>query len=250
MKKYPPNYLTFEQRTPEWLAARTGSVTASRVADVVSKLKNGKVSASRATYMMELLAEVVTGSAAEHFVSIPMMYGIENEPLARSMYELKRGVEVERIGYVKHASIPRSGASPDGLVGDHGLVEIKVPNTTTHLGYFIEGVVPEEYKPQMMWQMACTGREWCDFVSYDPRIHEDLGLFIIRFERDEKAIGEMECEVEKFIEELNAMAAKLLKNRPAPTAETTAAPGPPKAIIPEWQPVNDSSQPALRGDGF
>ena len=250
MSKLPWNYLQIDQQSPEWLHARCGCVTASRVADAIAKLKNGKPTAARETYMMELLAETVTGSAAEHYVSAPMMHGIETEPLARNMYEIERGIEIERVGFVLHPKIKRTGASPDGLIGDDGILEIKCPQTTTHLGYFIEGVMPEKYIPQVTWQLACTGRKFCDFVSYDPRLPADFGLFIVRFERNDKEIEEMECEVTKFREELDALAAKLLKNRPAPIAETTAAPGPPKAIIPEWQPVNDSSQPALRGDGF
>jgi putative phage-type endonuclease len=226
--KYPSNYLTIEQGSPEWLHERCGSVTASRVKDVVAKLKNGKESAARHTYKMELLTEILTGSVTEHYVSLAMDFGTQNEPLARTTYEMFKGVDVERIGYVRHASIPRSGASPDGLVGDDGLVEIKVPNTTTHLEYLIEDVVPEEYIPQMMWQMACTGRLWCDFVSYDPRLPEDFGLFIKRLERDDKLIGDMEREVEQFIVELNAMCEKLREH--AHPVESAA--GPPRAEIP------------------
>ena len=220
MTKLPPNYLSVQQNTPEWVVARIGHVTASRVADVVAKLKSGKESAARSSYKLELLTETLTGRAAEHYVSREMDFGTENEPLARTCYELKLGVEVERVGYVLHPKIPRSGCSPDGLVGDEGLVEFKVPNTTTHLQYFIDGVVPDDYKPQMNWQMACTGRKWVDFVSYDPRLPEEFGLFIVRFERDDKVIGEMEREVECFIKELNAMAEKLLEKKRVVTRPT------------------------------
>ena len=227
--KLPDNFLNVDQGTSEWLQARCGCVTASRVKDVVAKLKNGKESAARHTYKMDLLQEVLTGRATEKYVSREMDFGTENEPLARTCYELERGIDVQRVGYVRHSSIPRAGASPDGLVGDDGLVEFKVPNTTTHLEYLIEGVVPEDYIPQMMWQMACTGRKWCDFVSYDPRLPEEFGLFIMRLERNDDAIGLMEREVEQFIGELNVMAEKLLKNRPA--AERVAS-GVPRAEIP------------------
>lgn len=237
MSKYPANYLNIQQGSPEWLQERCGCVTASRVKDVVAKLKNGKESAARASYRLELLTEVLTGSVTEHYVSQAMDFGTENEPLARTCYELAKGVDVERIGYVKHAHIPRTGASPDGLVGDDGLVEIKVPNTTTHLAYLIEGVVPEEYKPQMFWQLACANRQWCDFVSYDPRLPSDFGLFIVRLERDEKVIAEMEQEVTKFIAELNEMSERLLKYRKA------AGPGPPKAEIPDWVPTAGETVP-------
>lgn len=227
--KYPSNYLNIQQQTPEWLIERIGSVTASRVADVVGKLKSGKSSAARDNYMLELLAEVVTGRAGEHYVSVPMQFGIENEPLARTCYELRTGFEVIRMGYIRHSNIPRTGASPDGLVGDDGMVEIKVPNTTTHLAYFIEGIVPTEYAPQMNWQMACSGRQWVDFVSYDPRLPEEYGLFIVRLERDDKVIAEMEREVEKFIAELNVMCEKLLVHG-AP--REMAGPAPERAEIP------------------
>jgi putative phage-type endonuclease len=229
-----------DQGDSTWLHERVGRVTASRITDVVSKLKNGKPSAARETYKMELLTEVLTGQTAEHFVTAAMQHGIETEPLARSMYEIEKNVSVERIGMVIHPKIERASASPDGLVGDWGLVEFKCPQTATHLRYFIDGVVPEDYKAQMSWQLACTGRSWVDFCSYDSRLPADFGLFIKRFERDEEAICQMEKEVETFIAELNAMCEKLLKGRPAPTAENPAAPGPPKAILPDWQPVSDS----------
>ncbi len=220
------------QGTVEWLMERIGNVTASRVADVISKLKNGSPSQARETYKMEVLTEVLTGRATEHYVSAAMDFGTENEPLARTCYEMSKGIEVELVGYVKHPSIPRSGASPDGLMGDDGLVEFKVPNTTTHLRYFLDGVVPEEYKPQMFWQMACTGRKYCDFCSYDPRLPQEYGLFIVRLERDENVIASMELEVIQFIKEVNEMAQQLLKHK-APVGI-----GPERASIPEWEESN------------
>ena len=232
MSKWPSNYLAVDQHSPEWYQARCGLVTASNVARVLKINKVGQLkgitSAERETYKMEMLTEIVTGTCVEHFVSPAMDFGITNEPLARTAYELNVGVEVERIGFAFHPSVRRSGASPDGLVGDSGLVEIKVPNTKTHLEYVIAGGVPEDYKAQMLWQMACTEREWCDFVSYDPRLHEDFGLFIVRFERDDKAITEMEREVERFIAEVNEMAEKL-KGR---VRQRDPLPGPPRAEIP------------------
>lgn len=237
MKRWPENYLTMQQGSPEWLYERCGQVTASRVVDVVAKLKNGKESAARQSYKMELLSETITGRAAEHFVSMAMDYGYENEPLARSAYEITKSLEVERIGYVRHPRIPRTGASPDGLVGDDGLVEIKVPNTTTHLGYLIGEVVPKDYIPQMMWQMSCTERQWCDFVSYDPRLPEEFGLFIVRLDRDESLIAEMEREVEKFLAELGEMAQKLGKFGKHPDA-LEPGPGVPRAEIPSFEPLD------------
>lgn len=215
MKRYPDNYLNVAQGTPEWLYSRCGCVTASRLADVMSKGKNGKSAASREKYKLELLAEIVTGRMTEHYVSQAMDFGTENEPLARTVYELSQGVEVEQVGFVLHPRIKRSGASPDGLIGDTGLVEIKVPNTTTHLNYLLAGVVPEEYKPQMLWQMACTERRWCDFVSYDPRLPNEFNLFIARYERDGEEIGTAETEVMKFLAELENMAS-ILQTRGGP----------------------------------
>jgi hypothetical protein len=228
--KLPPNHLNVQQHSPEWMQARVGHVTASRVGDVVKRLKSGKYSKERENYKFEKLEELLTGLTSEHYVSVPMQFGIDNEPLARTCYELKREVEVQTVGYFLHPTIKRSGASPDGLVGDDGLIEIKVPNTATHLEYLLAGVIPEEYAPQMMWQMACTGREWCDFVSYDPRLPEDFGLFIIRYQRDAELIAAMEQEVGIFLSELEAVCQKLLQGRPAPKDT-----GVPKAEIPTLQ---------------
>lgn len=209
MSKFGPNYVDCVQGTAEWLKARTGLVTASRVADVVNKQRNGKYYAARENYKMELLTEILTGLACEHYVSPAMDYGAVNEPLARTTYEFQREIEVEQVGFFKHPRIERAGASPDGMIGTDGLVEIKVPNTKTHLEYLLGGEVPELYKPQMLWEMACTGRQYCDFVSYDPRMPEEFGLFVIRFERDNERIAEMETEVEKFIAEIGELCIGL-----------------------------------------
>jgi putative phage-type endonuclease len=237
--KYPPNYLNIQQNTPEWLVERIGSVTASRVKDAVATLKKGGESAARASYKLELLTEIITGRAAEHYVSQAMDFGIENEPLARGAYEIDRGVEVERIGYIRHPSIPRSGASPDGLVGEHGLVEFKVPTSTTHLSYLLAEEVPDEYLPQLNWQLACSGRAWVDFVSYDPRLPQEFGLFIVRWHRDEKVIRELELAVCQFLGELNAMCQKLVVRSGGSLVgkleDSIRAAGPPKAEIPSFQ---------------
>lgn len=234
MRKHPANWLPVLQNTAEWLDARIGCVTASRVGDVVAVLKNGNSSAKYHTYQMEILTEILTGKGTEHYVSPYMDFGTEYEPIARAAYEMEKGIEVERVGFVLHPRIPRSGASPDGCVGEEGLIEIKVPAQTTHLEYLLEGVVPDDYKPQMLWQMACTERQWCDFVSYDPRMPQEFGLFVARFERDEKAITEMEARVEKFLAEVNAMSEKLLEKLGPITAPVPVmrGAGPVRAIIP------------------
>ena len=230
-KKLPDNYLEMSQHSPEWLIARIGQITSSRIADVVAKRKRGDgYLKAREDYKIEKLTEVLTGRAADHYVSPAMEFGIENEGLARTTYEMEKAVSVDLIGYVRHHRIPRCGASPDGLVGDDGLCEFKVPNTTTHLEYLLAETIPEEYLPQMMWQLACTGRQWNDFVSYDPRLPEDFGLLIVRMQRDDKIIAAMEAEVEKFIGELNELCEKLK----AHARPNTAGPGPSAAEIPEW----------------
>ncbi len=191
-----------EQGSAEWKALRLGKVTASRVADVVAKTKSGW-GASRANYMAELIAERLTGVPAESYTNAAMAWGTEKEPEARSAYEFRTDATVEQIGFVDHPAIPMTGASPDGLVGDDGMVEIKCPNTATHLDTLLGQSVPDKYVVQMLWQMACSGRKWCDFVSYDPRLPEAMRLFVQRLHRDDKRIAVLEMEVVTFLDELN-----------------------------------------------
>lgn len=196
------------QGTPEWHEARLGKVTASRVADVVARTKTG-YGASRANYMAELLCERLTGSAAERFTNAAMMWGTEREPEARELYEFQHDAEVTQVGFVPHPSIAMTGASPDGLVGDAGMVEIKCPNTATHLETLESQAVPLKYVTQMQWQMACAGRAWCDFVSFDPRLPAHLRMFVYRLHRDDAKIAELEAEVAEFLRELDAKIARL-----------------------------------------
>jgi len=191
-----------EQGTPEWFASRLGKVTASRVADIVAKTKSG-YSTSRANYMAQLVVERLTGVKFETFTNAAMEWGTQTEPLARAAYEVKNGVMVDETVGVDHPTIPMSGASPDGLVGDDGLIEIKCPNTATHIDTVLSGDADKRYICQMQWQLAVTGRKWCDFVSYDPRMPDNLKLFIKRVERDDELIKELESEVVKFITELD-----------------------------------------------
>lgn len=192
---------TIAQRTEEWKRQRLGLVTASRVVDVLAKTKSG-YGASRANYMAELLCERLTGEPADRFTSAEMQRGTELEPQARAAYAFIQGVSVQETGFVLHPVISGFGASPDGLVGDVGLVEIKVPNTATHVDYLLSQTVPGKYVTQMMAQMACTGRTFCDFVSFDPRLPDELQLFVKRVHRDKDAIAEMEREIETFLDEL------------------------------------------------
>jgi putative phage-type endonuclease len=199
-----------EQRSDEWFAARLGKVTASRVSDVVARTKSG-YSTSRANYMAELVCERLTGKQGDSFSNAAMVWGTNTEPMARAAYEALEGILVEELGFVSHPTIEMAGASPDGLVGDDGLVEIKCPNTATHIETLLGAEIPSKYVNQMQWQMACTGRKWCDFVSYDPRMPEDMQLFVKRLERSDDTITELEREIEKFLSELEDKIVSLNK---------------------------------------
>ena len=199
-----------EQReNPAWWAARLGKVTASRVADVVAKTKSG-YSASRQNYMADLIVERLTGQKASNFSNAAMDWGVEQEPAARAAYSARTGELVEEAGFINHPTIAMSGASPDGFVGE-GCVEYKCPNTATHLEYLLAGKPPEKYVTQMQWQMACTGRAFCDFVSFDPRLPEHLQMLIVRVPRDDNRIAELETEVRKFLAELDDKLQQLEK---------------------------------------
>lgn len=191
-----------DQRTPEWFAARLGKVTGSRVADLMAKTKSG-YSASRANYMAELICERLTGEQAERFSNAAMQWGTDCEPQAREAYAFLTDAEVLEAGLVIHPAIADFGASPDGLIGDAGLIEIKCPNTATHIETLLSETVPAKYVTQMQAQMACTGRAWCDFVSFDPRLPADMQIWVKRVHRDGAFIADMEAEIAAFLSELN-----------------------------------------------
>lgn len=206
-----------KQGTPEWFAERLGKVTASRVSDVLAKIKSGEA-AARSNYRAELVAQRLTGYMEEGFTNAAMQHGNEYEKFARAQYEIKKDVMVDEIGFVSHPVIEWAGASPDGLIGDDGLIEIKCPNTATHIDYLLAGKAPSKYIPQMVWQLACTGRKWCDFVSFDPRMPEEMQLLIVRFDRNDEQIAETETEVRKFLTEVESTISKLRAIvRPEPT---------------------------------
>lgn len=196
------------QGSDAWFQARLGKVTASRVADLAAKTKSG-YSTSRANYMAELIVERLTGARAEGFISAAMQWGTDNEADARIAYEFAKDATVTEIGFVTHPSIDASGASPDGLIGADGLVEIKCPLTATHIETLLGQSTPGRYVTQIHWQLACTGRAWCDFVSFDPRLPEAMQLFVQRVERDDKRINELETEVAGFLQELATKISKL-----------------------------------------
>ena len=203
-----------EQGTPEWFAQRLGKVTASRVADVIAKTKTG-YSASRENYMAQLVCERMTQTVAESYTNAAMQWGTETEPLARAAYEAHVDVLVDEVAMIQHPTIEASGASPDGLVGDDGQIEIKCPNTATHIDTLLSQQASSKYVTQMQWQMACTGRKWCDFVSFDPRMPKELQLFIKRIDRDDAYIDMLEKEVVSFLKELDAKIEKLEKLKEA-----------------------------------
>lgn len=191
-----------EQRTEEWFAARLGKVTASRVAYLMAKTKSGP-SASRANYMADLIVERLTGTREEGFTSAAMQWGTDTEPQVRAAYEFLTDATVVEEGFCLHSTIPDFGASPDGLIGDVGLLEIKCPNTASHIQTLLTGEVPGKYETQMQAQMACTGRAWCDYVSFDPRMPGEMQLFVKRVHRDDALIAKMEAEVVEFLAELS-----------------------------------------------
>jgi len=197
-----------EQRSSAWFEARLGRVTASRVADVIAKTKSG-YSASRDNYMAQLICERLTGQQGESFTNAAMTWGTETEPLARSAFEAYEDVMVEEVGFVPHPRIRDSGASPDGLVGLFGMLEIKCPNTATHIDTLLTQTVLGKYITQMQWQMACCERQWCEFVSFDPRLPQDLQLFVKRVEFNQTYVAMLEEEVISFLEELEIKVAKL-----------------------------------------
>lgn len=223
------------QGTEKWFDARLGKLTASRISDAISRAKRestGELQARR-NLKLELAVERVTGRTSEHFVSEWMERGKEMEDLARAAYELA-AVTTERVDLVLHPVIEGAGASPDGLVGTDGLMELKVPKPTTHASYLLAEVVPEQYRDQMMWQMACTGRTWNDFVSWCPDFPPPLDLFIVRLERDEKRIVEMEFEAIKFLAEVNALVLQLRGGIEEVLRESLV----PRAVIPPIRETN------------
>lgn len=199
-----------EQGSPEWKAQRCGKVTASRVADVIAKTKTG-YSTSRANYAAELVCERLTGAAAEHYTNAAMQWGTDKEPEAKAAYELMRDIDIVAAGFVEHPEIIMAGASPDGYVGLEGLIEVKCPISATHIETLLTGSVPDKYVVQMLWQMACTGSWWCDYVSFDPRLPPHLQLFVKRIHRNDVRIAELEQEVNVFLREVNDTIAKLSK---------------------------------------
>lgn len=234
-----------EQYSDEWYQLRCGKVTASMVWAVTKKLKGRKAkdgtriesteeATDRRYYRERLLAETLTGVVGDsRYITKEMEWGMEWEPVARASYEVESNGMVDKVGFVTHDAIPRFGCSPDSYVGDDGLAQFKCPNTTTHLNYVLDGVVPEEYEPQMVAEMACTGRQWCDFVSFDPRLPAGIQKFTKRLERDETRVKEVEAAVLAFLAELDVLVAKLNGQEPTLEARLAASLAAVREEIPE-----------------
>ena len=193
------------QRTDEWFKARLGKATASRFNDVIARTRSG-YSSARANYRAQLVIERLTKEKAESYTNSYMQWGIDNEPIAQMAYEAETGNEVIEAEFVDH-DLLMAGASPDGYVGDDGLVEIKCPASATHIETLKKRKIPNQYMAQVQGQMWITGRFWCDFVSFDPRLPSNAQLFIVRVERDDDYINTLEEEVADFLAEVDEEVA-------------------------------------------
>lgn len=196
------------QLSPEWFAARCGRATASRFADVLSKIKTGEA-ASRRNYKAQLVCERLTGVPAESYTNAAMQWGIDTEPQGREAYEALTGNIVEQVAFVPHPLL-MAGASPDGLIDADGGLEIKCPNTAQHIDALLNGM-PPEHIPQIQGGMWLTGRKWWDFVSFDPRMPERLQLYVQRIPRSDTYIALLEAEVRAFLGEVDELVAELEK---------------------------------------
>jgi len=221
------------QGTELWFEQHLGKLTASRIADAVTKRKRDPKTPLQAylDLRMDLAVERITRKPADHYVSIWMERGIEFEPLARCAYELRTECSVETVDFVLHPEITMAGCSPDGLVGEEGLLEIKCPKRNTHAEYLLGETVPDEYLPQMTWQLACTGRKWVDFVSYNPDFPDPLDLFVCRLNRDPQKIAVMEAEAIVFLKEVDDLTLRLRHGLEGLLRESLV----PRAQIPAWQ---------------
>ena len=192
-----------------FLSAREGKLTASNMAAAMAFLKNGKPSSERTALQKAILAERLTGTSVPHYVSPEMRWGTETEPHAKAAYEVETGELIVPCATIDHPTIPFLAATPDGLLGRDGLIETKCPKTETHLTWLLAGVVPEQHKPQMILQAACTGRKWIDFVSFDPRLPAKTQLFIRRYEPTREEIEAVEEAARVFLGEVEVMWTQL-----------------------------------------
>jgi putative phage-type endonuclease len=231
------------QRTPEWVAARVGSLGASCVHEVVARTKTG-FAASRANRLAALVVERLTGQPEETFQSAAMLHGIETEAEARAAYEFMNDAQVTEVGLIRHPRIERSHASPDGLIGDDGVLELKCPQPAAHLEFLLTGKVPEKYVTQMMWQLACGGRQWADFASYSPVFPPEMRLATKRLQRDDAKIAELEKAVVEFLIEVDAKVEGLRRLYGLPEPGPATPPEEPREKI-KWSDRPASCQIAL-----
>ncbi len=195
----------------DWLSSRAGKLTGSRMKDAMSYLKNGAPSADRSKLMRELLAERLTGQSVRHFVNDAMQWGLDTEDQAKTAYEAQTGELIKPCGYYDHPRIDLFGATPDGLLSPDGVLEVKCPTTPTFVDWVMAGVVPEEHRPQMVVEILCTGRNWCEFVAFDPRMVKSSPLFIRRYVPTAEEIAKVEAEAVKFLGELDAMFTQFVE---------------------------------------
>lgn len=207
------NSVDLEQGTQQWRDARAGCVTASRICDVLRKPRRGqKESTTRKAYLAQIALERMTGKPQEReFETWDLRRGKDLEPFARVEYEMKQEGTITTVGFVEHPKIKFAGCSPDGLVGKDGLCQIKAPRAHVHMDYILSGIVPIDYRQQMLFEMACTGRRFNDFVSYNQDMPYHLQLFVIRVHRDQAEIAEIEQEVMGFLAEVESLIAKMPK---------------------------------------
>ena len=208
-----------EQGSVEWLMQRVGKATGSEFSEIMATRKDGKESAKRYNYRMELVVERLTGLPADRYVSKYMEHGTAQEPYARMAYEARTGEMVLQPGFRNHHTIPMCGGSVDGLVGDDGIIEIKAPTTFNHIEAVLNGM-PDDHIAQTQGYMWITGRQWCDFISYDPRLPAGLNLYVQRIKRDDEYIEKLAAEVVRFLEEVRELTEMLsLMTMPAVTME-------------------------------
>jgi len=194
-----------QQGTDEWHAARLGKVTASKISDVMMK----STTAGYQNYRSQLICERLTGRPTEFKPTPAMQHGTETEPQARAVYTMTTGNMVDEVGFIDHPAIAMSGASPDGLIGERGLIEIKCPQPTEHIRTLTGGAIKTGYVLQMQWQMACTGRDWCDFVTFSPEFPDEMQLHIQRVEADADKQAEIAEAVTAFLADVERTMARL-----------------------------------------
>lgn len=219
----PFTVIDAEQRTPEWFAARAGKVTASRAGDFLAKVKSGGYSTSRKNYLIQLVAERLTGQPQEDGYQSPaMLRGIELEGAAFGAYEALTGEMPSQVGFLQHVDLP-VGSSPDGVIGDYdGILELKVPNPATHIGYLKGGTLPADYLPQVTHHLFVSGAAYVDFMSYGPNFPDALQTFLVRVYRSEVDLDTYEAALRLFLEEVEneVLALRTMAN---PVAQLKAA---------------------------